>query len=936
MRVVILALFFCGSMKAQFPVSGVDVVPEAHVATSIPAADGGVFDVAAFLGADRYYNAGIAGENTVTWNLEAGHIWNGHDALAHVTRFSQSADTFGGGDFASLYDRHATWVGMLIGGRPASGVTTAGMAPATDLRSAALSTGWTGSAYALGFGISIPSYLHAFESAFASGDVVNSSYGFADPGGSSILTIFSDAVAFQSPSTAYVVSAGNSGPGGNTVGSPGSGYNAITVGALAGANTFEAPASFSSRGPQDFAFYSNGTVTVVSGVRAAVDIAAPGASLASAYYGGQTGGNDASLPGSTAGPSSTSLFSSGLNGTSFAAPIVAGGAALVHSAAEAFHPANPEASSSLVVKAQLLTAADKTAGWSNNQTLSGNVITTSQALDFSTGAGRMNLDRTFLIQNTGQGGVEGLSAGAQVPVQELGWDFGEVGAGSSNDYPIADSLAGNSTFTATLVWHRAREWDSANGTVTESAQADLNLSLWALGENDSFARRVAESVSLYNPVEHFSFSIPETGRYGLRVSYVGNTFDNTGGVWGGTGFEQPYALAWNGEALTALFWQGGAAWDGDSLVWNTSASGNGTARYATHSSTEAVFSGGNVLLSGDREAGGLRFEAGPTNFSSSAPSTLSIGSGGVSANSSVTFSDGIDLHLVSSQVWMPSSDLEVAGTLAGNATLGIAGNGTTRLTGSSSGNGISLRVEDGRVEVSGNYSSLQGVVVGAGGTLGGSGGRVGNLVLEAGGALAPGNSPGALFSEGNATWTADGRYDWQSLAANPDSSDQSKAGVFWDLWDIAEALNLVSPDPSRRFSLHLESLVSATPDTPGPLAAYDPAVGSTWLIARAGGGVFHNGDRLLPWNDYTSLFDVRTSPFEGSGGWSGHLPPGGFRVWTLGSDDALYLVAAVTGVPEPSQILVSLMVVGGAALGIFHRRLRALPNHKLRRISFYE
>jgi hypothetical protein len=71
-----------------------------------------------FLGANRYYNhsTSITGQNTVTTNLEAGHIWNGHESLGHVTSFTHSSDTWGGTLVAPKYDRHATWVGMLIGG----------------------------------------------------------------------------------------------------------------------------------------------------------------------------------------------------------------------------------------------------------------------------------------------------------------------------------------------------------------------------------------------------------------------------------------------------------------------------------------------------------------------------------------------------------------------------------------------------------------------------------------------------------------------------------------------------------------------------------------------------------------------------------------------------------------------------------------------------
>ena len=303
------------------------------VGQATTAVGGGTFNVNEFLGADRYYtnSTPINGQNTVAVNLEGGHIWNGHETLRHVTNFYNAADTFGGGAVAPLYDRHATWAAMLIGGRQTTNnpsISQSGIAPGTDLRSAAMATSWSGNAYALSFGISPNSYVTAYLNAFAAGDVVNSSYGYGDAGGVDLLTVFSDAMSFQNPETLHVVSAGNSGPGPNTVGAPGSGYNTLTVGALGSANTFDSVASFSSRSPQNFSYYNSaagGTVVTVSNVRAAVDIAAPGESLTSAFYGGQTGGNNTNLAGSSNLGTNADALSSSIAGTSFAAPIVAGG-----------------------------------------------------------------------------------------------------------------------------------------------------------------------------------------------------------------------------------------------------------------------------------------------------------------------------------------------------------------------------------------------------------------------------------------------------------------------------------------------------------------------------------------------------------------------------------------------------------------------------------
>ena len=523
--------------------------PAAQATTSV---GGGTFDVNAFLGAARYYGhtTPITGQNTLTTNLEAGHVWNGHEALTHVTGFTQAADTWGGGTVAPLYDRHATSVGLLIGGRRTSAtpsIKQQGIAYGTDLRSAAIATAWSGTAYALSFNPSVNSLLTAYDASFGTADVVNSSFGGGDPAGTGVLAWLADAYAAGDSRTTYVVSAGNSGPGPNTVGSPASAYNTITVAALGAANGFDAVASFSSRGPQDFGYYTSGGTVTVAGVRAAVDIAAPGSSLTSAFYGGQTGGNNTSLLGSTDEGSDPAAYSASLAGTSFAAPIVAGGAALVASAAKTLAPlaGDPDAAQSMVVKALLLSGADKTSGWNNGQqsvTVSGTTfIQTTQALDWAVGAGRMNLDATFDIQVNGQTDVSGTT-GSLGAVARRGWDFGGAVLGTNNDYVISTALTGSSTLTASLAWMRARDFDGEY--LYENAQADLGLSVWALDGNDAFTTLIARSASLYNTVEHLSFPLPATGRYGLRVEYGANTFDNTGGQWGTAAFPQPYAIAW--------------------------------------------------------------------------------------------------------------------------------------------------------------------------------------------------------------------------------------------------------------------------------------------------------------------------------------------------------------------------------------------------------
>jgi hypothetical protein len=526
-----------------------DVAAESHL---VSGTGGGTFDLGAFVGAGRYYSNGITGQNTTTANLEAGHIWNGHESLQHVTNFFASANTWSNGNVSALYDRHATWVGMVIGGRQTTtnaNIRQQGIAYGTDLISRAIATSWSGGAYALSFNISAATYVDAFTNAFATADVINSSYGYTDQSGSNVLTIFTDAMARANPTKTYVVSAGNSGSGTNTVGAPGSGYNTITVGALGNANAYSSVASFSSRSPQDFLTYSNGNPLIVAGVRAAVDISAPGTSIRSAYFGGQSGGNNPTLAGSAAWATNSSEYTD-VQGTSFSAPMVTGGVALMASAARTLPSLsnNPAALQSVVLKSVLLTAADKTSGWSNGQASTNGVVTTTQSLDWAVGAGRMNLDRAFDVQVNGQRDVVGTNVGAQGLVSAAGWDFGAAQLGLTNDYAIGGRLLGGSTFATTLSWLRERTYNAGAGTVSDLAQADLNLSLWQLGVDNVFESVVAQSVSLYNVVEHLSFTLPATGYYGLRVGYGSNTFDLTGN-WGTGGNLQSYGVAWQGAGI---------------------------------------------------------------------------------------------------------------------------------------------------------------------------------------------------------------------------------------------------------------------------------------------------------------------------------------------------------------------------------------------------
>ena len=531
-------LFSCESVQAENGVS--------HIVSNVPGNFNNGTNINNLIGANRFYDAGFTGQGTITANVEAGHIWNLHESLQHVTQFSHAEAAFGA-TTADLYDRHATWVAQHIGGRQTAvngGAWQTGIAPGTDLRSGALATQWNGSAYALSFNFNGASFNGGYAPFFGTADVINSSWGGTDPTGANFFAVALDGWAAQNSRTTLVASAGNSGPGANTVGFPGSGYNAITVGALAngGNNQYNTVASFSSRGPVDYADSVNGTVT---GVRAAVDIVAPGTNLHAAFYGGQTGGNNSTLTGSTDDGSNTNFYTTSVAGTSFASPIVAGGVSLLKSASYNTPElaANLESRDTLVVKSVLMNSATKTLGWNNGQSAhsngNGGVITT-QALDWAAGAGAMNLDRAFdQFLGAGTRGIAGLSSGNLGLVAAAGWDLGNVLLGSSNSYQIQGLLEGNTLFNVTLNWFRDRTYNPATFTAFDLGQADLNLRIVDVGNN----LIISESNSRYNTSEHLSFLIPQTGTYRIDVIYGSNVFGSINNV--------NYGIAWSG-VLSAI------------------------------------------------------------------------------------------------------------------------------------------------------------------------------------------------------------------------------------------------------------------------------------------------------------------------------------------------------------------------------------------------
>lgn len=528
-----------GAPVAISPISAPEGEFEASspILSNVPATFSGA-NINTLLGADAFYDRGITGSNATIANVEAGHVWDGHDALGHVATYANSSFAWNdpgtpGQQQTDLVDRHATWVAAIAAGRPNSGPDEVqrGIAFGATLASGAIATRWNGDAYALGFSVNSSSIFTPYDAFFGSADVINSSWGGGNsPTGTNATTLITDALANENPSTTWVTSAGNV-PEPNGVTFPASGYNSITVGALAngGDNAYDEVASFSSFGPQDW----SGGGLVCDECRSPIDIVAPGSNLTAAFYGGQTGGNNPTLTDSSDTPGTT-LYTPSLGGTSFAAPIVAGAATLVvdSSYADAELALNADARDARVVKAVLLNSATKIPGWDNGQSVEGGAIVTEQALDFASGAGALDIGAAYdQFAAAATRDVPGAPAGDQGGVGRVGWDYGEVDFGVDNVYPITTSIPRGAEFTATLAWFRQRT--ETFPTAVDAGQADLDLIIREVDSGDV----VAQSVSGVNVVEHLHFAAPRAGEYEIVVNYFGDLFGDLG--------TEEYGLAWS-------------------------------------------------------------------------------------------------------------------------------------------------------------------------------------------------------------------------------------------------------------------------------------------------------------------------------------------------------------------------------------------------------
>jgi Subtilase family/PEP-CTERM motif len=504
-------------------------------------------DINAFVGAQTFYDAGYTGSRAVAAVIEAGNVWDGHESLRQVNTFLDAKDDYiaNGLSYGQLgqYDQHATWVGAALAGRGDLAYQR-GIAHGADLWSGSVATIYNSDG---SFDRDREvAFIRPYETALITGvngrkaDVINSSWGGGNFPNEPVSRAL-DAM-IQSSRATSVVSAGNRGSGRDAVNTRPSAYNSIKVGALGTDSTgYNGYASFSSRGGINAYIpkgrFSAGYKYVSS--RVAVDIVAPGANLTLANYGGSTGANTGKTD-ATGG--ATDEYSKNMQGTSFSAPIVAGGATLLNDVAYDKFASNKNARDGQVIKVVLMNSADKPLGWDYGSMFDDGVFRSH--LDKNYGAGAMNLSKAYTQFTEGTTDVAGLGGGA---IKSTGWDYGVIQQGSFIDYTFADPLIAG-TFSATLNWFVGRSYlglDSAGSIVAgDDYFTDLDLSLYVL--DHGVEKLVGLSADSWNNTEHLFFNLPVTGNYFLRVEWLTEGYDYVGND------AQTFGLAWSATSMPAV------------------------------------------------------------------------------------------------------------------------------------------------------------------------------------------------------------------------------------------------------------------------------------------------------------------------------------------------------------------------------------------------
>jgi len=359
-------------------------------------------------------------------------------------------------------------------------------------------------------------------------------------------------------------------------------------------------------------------------------------------------------------------------------------------------------------------------------------------------------------------------------------------------------------------------------------------------------------------------------------------------------------------------WDGtaGPAW-GDNANWNVGVTpdpGSGVHFNSTANTT--------VDTGQDRVAGGMIFGAGSlgllvanntistygqirndsSNLQTISSNLTLVGDTTVNANSANLALTGGRVNFGSTSgrtlTFTGGNHTTVSGNITtGNGTTGNlvkTGTGTLTLTGNNTFAGTTV-ISEGTLVLDGRLSALNTVVVGANGTLAGSGEAAGTVGVF--GTLSPGNSPGTLDT-GSEVWYDGGDYFWEVADVT------GSAGSAYDTIAVTGTLNLTNLGTGG-FTIDLWTLSSVGPDVHGNAANFDQTQNYSWTIVTTTSGIlgFQAGDFVVDDSGFTN-------PKNGN-----------FAVTQSGNN----LLLHYTAIPEPATWA---LLAGGLAAFLATRRRR--------------
>jgi autotransporter-associated beta strand protein len=319
----------------------------------------------------------------------------------------------------------------------------------------------------------------------------------------------------------------------------------------------------------------------------------------------------------------------------------------------------------------------------------------------------------------------------------------------------------------------------------------------------------------------------------------------------------------------------------------------------------------SLKLSGGLSGSGELFKTGAGKLTVSGDSgafsgKVTVNGGEIEIASSAALGSGGTLALEGAGVKLRLS----GGSSLGNAvSLGTAGtsavfDGAGIISGAISGAGQLLKQGDGKIELSGTntYSgqttisggilALNGtltnspVVVGAGGTLKGSGSVGGNLGIS--GVMAPGNSPGILTVVGTTTFNSGSGFEWEL-----DTAAVNTRGVAYDGMNTGAVAG-----SGATFKV----MLTGTQDFSD----------TYWQTSRVWTDIFKTADGSANLENWAGTFSGFSYSYASG---ANTAAPSGFGSFSLSGN-----TLAWSAVPEPGNVLAGLL-----AVSILLRRSRRSP-----------